>query len=298
MQFLPKPGQARCVQIDIDPARIGLRYPVDVGLAGDARLVVRALLPMIEHKKNRKFLEKAQSRMQNWNHIIEKRGTRAGMPMKPQVVTHTLNRLLDDNAIIATDSGTITTWAARYIDMRGDMKFSLSGSLATMANALPYALAAAVAFPGRQCVCIVGDGGLTMLMGEIATLVKYKLNVKVIVIKNNALGQIKWEQMVENANPEFGVDLHPIDFAKFADAAGAAGYTIEDPRDCERVLRQALANGGPALVQAVVDPNEPPLPGNITTQQAMHFAEALVKGERDRTKIIKTILLDKVRETV
>jgi pyruvate dehydrogenase (quinone) len=220
------------------------------------------------------------------------------MPMKPQVVTHTLNRLLDDDAIISSDSGTIATWSARYIEMRGKMKFSLSGTLATMGNGLPYAIGAAVAFPGRQCVCIVGDGGLTMLMGEIATLVKYHLNVKVIVIKNDALGQIKWEQMVQDANPEFGVELQSIDFAKFAEAAGAVGYTIEDPKDCERVLRQALAKAGPALVQAVVDPHEPPLPGNINTEQAVHFAEALAKGQRDRAKIIKTVLEDKIREVV
>jgi pyruvate dehydrogenase (quinone) len=218
--------------------------------------------------------------------------------MKPQVVTHTLNRLLDSNAIVSSDSGTIATWTARYIDMRDDMKFSLSGSLATMANGLPYSIGAAVAYPGRQVVCIVGDGGLTMLMGEIATLVKYKLNVKVIVIKNNVLGQIKWEQMVEDANPEFGVDLQPIDFARFAEACGAGGFTLEDPKDAETVLKQALAHDGPAVVQAVVDPNEPPLPGNINSKQALHFAEAIVRGEKHGLAIIKTILKDKVREVV
>ena len=137
-----------------------------------------------------------------------------------------------------------------------------------------------------------------MLMGEIATLVKYKLPVKVIVIKNNVLGQIKWEQMVLDSNPEFGVELQPIDFAKFADACGAAGYTIEDPKDAEDVLRKALQHDGPAVVQAVVDPNEPPLPGNIGVKQAIHFAEALAKGEKDRGKIIETIAKDKVREVI
>jgi pyruvate dehydrogenase (quinone) len=178
------------------------------------------------------------------------------------------------------------------------MKFSLSGSLATMANGLPYSIGAAVAYPGRQVVCVVGDGGLTMLMGEIATLVKYKLNVKVIVIKNNVLGQIKWEQMVEDSNPEFGVDLQPIDFAQFAEACGATGYTIENPKDAETVLKQALAHNGPVVVQAVVDPNEPPLPGNINSKQALHFAEAIVRGEKHAFAIIKTILEDKVREIV
>ncbi len=298
MDFLPKAGQARCVQIDFDPARIGLRHQVEAGLAGDAKTVIRDLLPLIEHKKNRKFLEKAQSRMKDWNRLMTGRGTRQDVPMKPQVVTHTLNRLLDDNAIVSSDSGTIATWAARYIEIRGDMKFSLSGTLATMANGLPYSIGAAAAFPGRQVVCIVGDGGFTMLMGEVATLVKYKMNVTVVIIKNDVLGQIKWEQMVEDGNPQFGVQLHPIDFAKYADAVGCAGYTIDDPKDAERVLRQALASSGPAVVQAVVDANEPPLPGNINTTQAINFAEALAKGQRGRFKIIETVLKDKVREVI
>ena len=298
MDFLPKPGNAKCVQIDIDAARMGLRHPVDVELVGDAKATLAALIPLLKHKKKRGFLEESQDRMKSWNEVMEKRGTRTDMPMKPQVVTHTLNRLLDDDAIVSSDNGTIATWTARYIEMRRDMKFSLSGSLATMANGLPYSIGAAVAYPGRQVVCVVGDGGLTMLMGELATLAKYKLNVKVIVIKNNVLGQIKWEQMVEDSNPEFGVDLQPIDFAKVAEACGATGFTIERPEEAESVLRRALAHDGPALVQCVVDANEPPLPGKINTKQAMHFAEALLKGEKDRMKIIKTILVDKVREVI
>lgn len=298
MEFLPKPGQAKTVQIDRDAARIGLRHPADVGLVGDCGTVLRALLPLIQRKKHRSFLEKAQKRMADWNQLMEERGTRQDMPMKPQVVTYHLNKLLDSNAIVSSDSGTIATWTARYVEMRDEMKFSLSGSLATMANGLPYSIGAAVAYPGRQVVCVVGDGGLTMLMGEIATLVKYKLPVKVIVIKNNVLGEIKWEQMVQEANPSFGVDLQPIDFAAHARACGAAGFTIENPMDAESTLRQALAHPGPAVIEAVVDPNEPPLPGNITAEQALHFAEALGKSEKDRWKIIKTVLEDKVREVV
>ncbi len=298
MEFLPKPGKAKSIQIDIDPARIGLRHPADVGLAGDCRSVLRALIPLIQRKADRSFLEKSQKRMEVWNQLMAARGTRADMPMKPQVVTYHLNRLLDDDAIVSSDSGTIATWTARYIEMRGDMKFSLSGMLATMANGLPYSVGAAIAYPGRQVVCIVGDGGLTMLMGEIATLVKYKLPVKVIVIKNNVLGEIKWEQIVMEAEPEYGVELQPIDFAAFARSCGAAGFTIERPEDAESVLRQALAHPGPVVVEAVVDPNEPPLPGNITAEQTMHFAEALAKGEKDRWKIIKTVLEDKIREVV
>jgi pyruvate dehydrogenase (quinone) len=298
MQFLPDPGQAKCVQIDIDGTRIGLRHSVDAELVGDAKSTLAALIPLLKRKKRRGFLEDCQKQMKDWFEVIEKRGTRPDMPMKPQVVTHTLNRLLDDKAIVSSDSGTIATWTARYIDMRGDMKFSLSGLLATMANGLPYSVGAAVAYPGRQVVCVVGDGGLTMLMGELATLVKYQLPVKVIVIKNNALGQIKWEQMVLDSNPQFGVELQPIDFAKAAEAFGVTGYTLERPDEAESILREALSHPGPVVVQCVVDPNEPPLPGKVTMKQALHFGEALAKGEKDRVKIIKTVLEDKVREVV
>ncbi len=297
MEFLPKPGQAKCVQIEIDPTRIGLRHQVEVGLVGDAKTTLTALLPLLK-AKNQKFLKKSQERMKDWFGLMEERGTRKDMPMKPQVVTYTLNQLLKDDAIVSSDSGTIATWTARHVDIRGTMQFSLSGSLATMANGLPYSIGAAVAYPGRQVVCVVGDGGLTMLMGEIATLVKYKLQVCVIVIKNNVLGQIKWEQMILEGNPEFGVELQPIDFAMVATACGAKGFTIERPEDAESVLRQALAHDGPTVVQAVVDPNEPPMPGKIKTEQAVHFAEALARGQKDAAKIIKTIAEDKVHEVV
>jgi pyruvate dehydrogenase (quinone) len=297
MEFLPKPGQGKCVQIEIDPTRIGLRHPVDVGLVGDSKTILAALLPLLK-RKNSKFLKAAQERMKDWNQLMDERGTRKDMPMKPQVVTHTLNKLLNDDAIVSSDSGTIATWTARHVDIRGTMQFSLSGSLATMANGLPYSIGAAVAYPGRQVVCVVGDGGLTMLMGEIATLVKYKLQVTVIVIKNNVLGQIKWEQMILEGNPEFGVELEPIDFAMVAQACGARGFTIERPEDAERVLREALAHRGPSVVQAVVDPNEPPMPGKATTEQAMKLAKSLLRGQKDAIKIIKTIGEDKIREVI
>jgi pyruvate dehydrogenase (quinone) len=277
MEFLPKPGQAKCVQIELDPTRIGLRHQVEVGLVGDSKSILTALLPLLK-KKNNRFLKKSQERMKDWFELMEERGTRKDFPMKPQVVTHTLNKLLKDDAIVSSDSGTIATWTARYVDMRGTMQFSLSGSLATMANGLPYSIGAAIAYPGRQVVCVVGDGGLTMLMGEIATLVKYRLQVCVVVIKNNVLGQIKWEQMILDGNPEFGVELEPIDFAKVAEACGA--------------------REGPSVIQAVVDANEPPMPGKIKTEQAIHFAKALARGQKDAGGIIKTVLQDQLREVI
>jgi pyruvate dehydrogenase (quinone) len=298
LEFYPQPGQAKTIQIEIEPTRMGLRYPVDVGLIGDCRSVLGALLPLVHRKADRGFLERAQARMRHWNRLLEKQGTRTDLPMKPQLVMYQLNKLLDHDDIICCDTGTVTTWAARYLQMRDAMQFSVSGLLASMANGLPYAIGAAVAYPGRRVVCVAGDGGFTMLMGEVATLAKYQLPVKVIILKNNLLGMIKWEQMVFEGNPTFGVELQPIDFAAFARACGVAGYTIVEPGQAEAVLREALAHPGPAVIEAVVDPNEPPMPGKVTTEQVVHFVEALVRGEPDRWDILKTVAVNTIREVI
>ncbi len=298
IEFYPKPGQARAVQIELDPKRIGLRYPAEAALVGDTIRVLRALKPHLKRNENRAFLETAQKGMAEWNRLMAERGTRRDMPMKPQVVAHELGQCLADDAIIATDSDTITTWVARHVPIRGSMQFTCSGNLATMACGLPYAIAAAVAFPGRQVVAFVGDGGFTMLMGEFATCVKYKLPVKVVIVKNNSLGQIKWEQMVFLGKPEYVCDLHPIDFAQYARACGGDGFTIEKPEECGTILRQALQAPGPAIIQAVVDPNEPPMPPKVKAEQALHFAESLARGTPNRGKIALTVASDTVREMV
>ncbi len=298
IEFYPKPGAARGVQIDIDAARIGLRYPVEVGIVADSREALQKLLPMLDRNENRDFLSKAQEGMKEWSKLMEERGTRMDVPMKPQVVARELGKRLSATAIVSSDSGTISTWFARHLPAKRGQKYSLSGNLASMANGLPYAIAAQIAYPERQCVAFVGDGGFTMLMGEFATAVKYKLPIKVIVIKNNTLGQIKWEQMVFLGNPEYGCDLNPIDFAVFARACGGTGFTIEDPAKCESILDEALAIPGPVVVEAVVDPFEPPMPANITVDQALKFAESLARGTPNRKKIALTALSDKVRELV
>jgi pyruvate dehydrogenase (quinone) len=298
IEFLPKPGQARGIQLELDPMRIGLRYPVEVGLVGDARRTLQRLLPLLKRNKYRKFLEKAQSGMRKWWSIMEAYGTRMDTPMKPQVVAWELGKRLSDTAIISCDSGTVATWWARQIPAKRGQMHSLSGNLATMAPGLPYAIAAQIACPDRQCVAFVGDGGFSMLMAELATCVKYKLPVKIFVIKNNTLGQIKWEQMVFLGNPEYGCDLQPINFALFAQACGATGLVIENPRDCGRLIEQALNTPGPVLVEAVVDPYEPPMPPKVSMRQAEKFAESLLRGEPNRTKIIATVAEDKIRELV
>ena len=298
IEFMPKPGQAQCVQLDIDPVRIGLRYPCGGPLVGDSAATLRALLPLIKPNQYRKFLQQAQDGMKKWWQLMEERGTRKDKPMKPQVLAWELGKRLKDDAITSCDSGTGATWWARQIKARKGQKHMLSGTLATMACGLPYAVAAQVAYPDRQVVAFVGDGAFTMLMGELLTCVKYKLPVKIVVIKNNTLGQIKWEQMVFLGNPEYGVELQPLDFALFAKACGAQGFSIKDPEDCGRILDEALHAPGPVVVEAEVDPFEPPQPAKIKAEQAAHFAESLLRGEPNREKIALTVLSDTVREMI
>ncbi len=300
IEFLPKPGKARAIQIDLDPIRIGLRYDVEVGLVGDSRRTLEELLPLLTNKQDRGFLEKAQNGMKEWRELMQKRSSNMEKPMKPQVIAHELGKRLRSDAIVSSDSGTITSWFARQIPAQRGQMFSCSGTLATMACGLPYTIAAQIAYPERQCVAFVGDGGFTMLMGELATAVKYKLPIIVVVIKNDVLGQIKWEQMVFLGNPEFGVELQPIDFVKYAEACGATGIRIDDPKQCGALLDRALASasGGPILIEAVVDPLEAPMPAKVTFDQATKFAESLLRGEPDRSKIISTTIADKIRELV
>jgi pyruvate dehydrogenase (quinone) len=298
IEYLPKPGQARGVQIDINPIRLSLRYPMEVGLIGDSKTVLQTLIPLLKKKQDRSFLEKAQQGMKEWWELIETRATRMDKPMKPQVVAWELGKRLRDDAIVSCDSGTIATWWAREIPARRGQKHSVSGTLATMAPGLPYTLAAQVAYPERQCIAFVGDGGFSMLMADFSTAVKYKLPIKVVVIKNNVLGQIKWEQMVFLGNPEYGVDLYPIDFAAFARACGGVGISVDDPTNCGDAVEQFLHTPGPAILEAVVDPFEPPLPGKIKAKQALKFAESLARGEPNRSEIALTVASDKVRELV
>lgn len=298
LEYYPKPGQAIGIQIEHNAGRMGIRYPVDVGLLGDSKLTLQMLRPMLNYKKDRRFLTSLQDEMKSWWETMEDRETRKDVPMKPQVVARAISDLADDDAIISTDSGTITTWVARHHKIKKNQMFSCSGNLATMAPALPYSIAAKVAYPDRQSIAFVGDGGLTMLMGELATAVKYNLPVKIVVIKNNVLGQIKWEQIVFLGNPEYVVDLQPIDFVKVAEACGAAGYHVDRPEDVYDTIKRAFESDGPALVEAVVDPNEPPMPPKIKPKQAAKFSEALLRGQPSGPRIALTIFRDKVDELI
>ena len=298
MEFLPDHNQAVGVQIDADPIRLGLRYPVAVGLAGDAKVTLELLLPLLDRKADHAFLEQAQAGMRDWWALLEMRAGRDDLPLKPQRVAWEVSKRLADNAIVCGDSGTSTTWLARYVKVRRGQQVSGSGNLATMASGLPYAVGAQVAYPDRQVVAFVGDGAFSMLMAEFATAVKYDLPIKVVIFKNNTLGQIKWEQMVFLGNPEYNVALQPIDFVKFAEACGGSGFHVEEPDQVGHVLDHALATPGPAVIEAVVDPYEPPMPARISSEQALHLAQALARGEPRRGKIAETLFRDKFNDVL
>jgi pyruvate dehydrogenase (quinone) len=298
IEYLPKPGDCRCLQIDANAQRIGLRTHVEVGLVGDSKKTIQMLLPLLKRNGHRRFLEKAQKGMKAWHELIEKEGTSTDMPMKPQVVGWELSKRTKENAIVVSDSGTNTTVWARYMYAKRGQLHSCSGNLATMACGLPYAIAAQLAFPERQVIGVVGDGGFTMLMGEIITAVAYKLPIKIVIIKNNTLGQIKWEQMVFQGNPEYQCDLLPIDFVALAQAVGAHGVRIDDPRTAGAKFDEALAIPEPVLIEAVVDQFTAMLPAKITADQATKFSQALAKGQPDRLKIALTAAKDTVRQIV
>jgi len=298
IDYLPRPGQARGIQIDIKQEKVGVRYPVDIGLVGDSKLTLSALIPLLHQKTNLEFLKSKQEAMKNWNKLIKERSSRTDRPIKPQYIADILSDELEDNAIISVDSGTITTWAARHINLRKGMKFSVSGTLASMACSLPYAIAAQIAFPDRQSIAFVGDGGFAMLMGEFATAVQYDLPIKVFVIKNDTLGMIRWEQMAFLGNPEFGVEFTPIDFAKFAEACGGIGYSIKEPNQVRSTVRNAMKESKPTLIEAYVDPFEPPMPPKTDMVFVNNLAKSFAKGQPYKGRIGLTLFRDKVHEVL
>jgi pyruvate dehydrogenase (quinone) len=297
IEFYPSPGQAVCVQIDDKPDRIGLRYPVDVPLVGDARATLAELLPLLARNEDRSFLTQAQDGMAEWWALIKERGTSTDIPMKPQVPAWALNDALAPDAIICGDSGTVTTWSARQIKVRDRQQFSFSGTNCSMAAGLPYAIGAAAAYPGRQIVVFTGDGSLTMQLGDFLTAVQHELPIKIIVIKNNTLGLIKWEQMVFLGNPEYGVNFAPLDFVKFAEAAGARGMHIEDPAMCAEQMREAFSWDGPVIIECLVDQHEPPMPAKVKKHQVTAMVHALREGTPNRNRIAMQMVKDLLDES-
>jgi pyruvate dehydrogenase (quinone) len=278
LEYYPKPGQARGVQIDSDPQRIGLRFPAEVGLVGDARAALEMLNARLSPKEDRAFLEETRREAARWRDLLARTAAGDRRPMHPSVPVAALGARLPPDAVLVTDSGHNTGLAARFIDMRPGHDFAVSGLLASMACGLPYAIAAALAFPGRPVFGVVGDGGLAMQLGEFATAVQHRLPVKLLVIANGTLGQIKWEQMLFLGNPEFGCKVPRIDFPRAAEAMGGRGFRVDDPARLPAALDEALATEGPVVIEAVVDPDEPLLPAVVSETYARNLAAALKKG--------------------
>jgi pyruvate dehydrogenase (quinone)/pyruvate oxidase len=232
--------------------------------------------------------------MEAWRNDLAAAESPDREPIQPQYLVRLLDRHCNDDAILSGDSGTISAWSARHWDIRGDRFYMLSANLATMANGLPYAIAAQLAHPERQCVAYVGDGGFAMLMAEFNTACRYDLPVKVFVNNNGGLGQIMWEQMVLGY-PEFGIRFQqPPNFAPWAEACGGRGWRVERPQELEEAVKQALAHTGPALVDVVVNAEEPPLPPRVTYDQAKGFAQAWLRGQPAKKAIALTLFRDKL----
>ena len=256
-EFYPQPGQARGVQIDMKPDRIGLRYPVEIGLVGDAKATLAELIPLLQRQSNRSFLEEAQSRTVDWNWLLAEVESTPRTPLRPQMVIKAVSDLISDDAVISLDCGANTHFAARHLMLRPNQRLTGTGMMASMAPGLPFAIAGQLAYPDRQSVAIVGDGGFAMLMAEMTTAVQHNLPVKIIILKNNSLAEVKFEQM-ELGNPSFGCELSPFDFVAFAHACGADGYRCEEPQEIGPAIEAALRSPRPAVVEAIVDPDEKP----------------------------------------
>jgi pyruvate dehydrogenase (quinone) len=295
-KFLPQPGKVKVVQVDIEPTRAGTRIPTDVPLVGDVAVTLEALLPLLE-RKDRGHLASYQDKFRDWIDKMAALESPAREPIAPQYLAHQIDRLATDDAVLTCDSGTIATWAARHWHIRGRREFYLSGTLATMAPGLPYAIGIQHAYPGRQVIAFVGDGGFAMLMAEFHTAMRYGMPIKVVINNNNALGQILWEQMVLGY-PEHGVRFgQPLpDYAAWARGCGGLGLHVEKPGDLPSALEEAFAHAGPALVDVAVNPDEPPLPGKVSYDQAKKFTEAWLRGQPRKAAIATTLFKDRIEQ--
>jgi pyruvate dehydrogenase (quinone) len=275
IEYYPKPDTARGVQVDSDPQRIGLRFPVDAGLVGDAEETLRLLNTRLSRKADRSFLEQAQSSMRDWRQKMETMASDDGSPLKPAAVVHAFGRRIANSGVLVTDSGQNTELAARHINLDIGNQFAVSGALASMASGLPYAISAGVAEPSRPVYAVVGDGGLGMQLGEFSTAVRYRIPLKLLVICNGMLNQIAWEQMMFLGNPQFACELAPIDFAKAAEAMGGRGFTIREFGEIESTLDRAFATEGPVIIQAMVDKYMPMMPPKMPEDYAENLQKAL-----------------------
>ena len=301
-EFLPKEGKARAVQIDIDPNQLGIRYPTEVNLQGDSKETLRELMPLLKRKENRVWRQKIEDNVAEWWKVLEARAMNDADPINPQRVFWELSSRLPDNCILSADSGSAANWFARDLKVRRGMMASLSGNLATMCPGVPYAIAAKFAHPDRPSIALVGDGAMQMLgINGLITIAKYwkrwsDPRLIVLILNNGDLNQVTWEQRVLAGDPKFETSQNIPDFpyAEYARLLGFEGIKLEKPEDIVPGLDRALSAQRPVVIEAMVDPNVPPLPPHIKLEQAKAFASSVIKGDVDAWDMIKQTYKDAV----
>ncbi|CAL9575455.1 Putative thiamine pyrophosphate-containing protein YdaP [Streptomyces sp. enrichment culture] len=303
-QFLPEFGQARAVQIEIDPHMAGMRYPYEVNLIGDAATALRELLPLLEPKKHGKWRKDLERDVARWWEVMDRRAATGADPVNPEYVAAALSPLLPDDVMLAADSGSAANWYARHLRLRPGMRGSLSGTLATMGPGVPYLIGAKFAHPERPAIALVGDGAMQMNgMAELITAARYwrrwsDPRLIVGVFNNQDLNQVTWEMRSMSGAPQFEPSQHlpDVPYAEFARSIGLHGIRVDEPGGVESAWRQALAADRPCLLEFVTDPAVPPIPPHATWEQAQSTAEALLRGDSDRTNVVKRGIKQKVQE--
>jgi len=295
-EFLPKEGQARGVQIDIDPKMLSLRFPMEINLLGDSKETLKALIPFLKKKHHHSWRKSIEKGMEDWWKVLEARAKDSADPINPQKVFYELSPRLPDNCIISSDSGTSADWFARHLKIRHGMMASLSGNLATMCPGVPYAIAAKFAYPDRIPIALVGDGAMQMLGNNgLITISKYWKRWKdprlvIMVLHNNDLNQVTWEQRVMSGDPKFSgsQDVPDFPYAEYAKLLGLKGVYVNDPEKIGDAWDDVLSADRPAVLEVVTDPNVPPLPPHISFDMMVKYGETLLKGDPDEAGIIKS----------
>jgi pyruvate dehydrogenase (quinone) len=298
-QFLPEYGKARGVQIDVDGRAIGMRYPTEVNLVGDARETLRALIPLLERKNDRSWRHTIEKNMKRWQEVLERQAHAPADPVNPMLIVSELSERLPANAIVTADSGSATNWYARLLRIHGNVRSSLSGTLATMGCAVPYALGAAFAQPARPLIALVGDGAMQMNgMAELLTLRHHNIRCVVCVFHNNDLNQVTWELRAMGGAPKFEVsqELPDISYAAYARSIGLQGIEVDSPDQLGAAWDTALASDGTVVLDVRCDPNVPPIPPHATFDQIKDMTEAVLRGDPDAWDVLRRGLTTKIQE--
>ncbi len=303
-EWLPEEGNARGVQIDIDPRMLSIRYPMEVCLVGDAKETLRELLPLLERKEERSWREDVEDEIASWWKLLEERALQDGDPINPQRLFWELNKYLPDDAIVSADSGSAANWYARDLKLKPTHLASLSGTLATMGPGVPYAIAAKFCHPGRVAVALVGDGAMQMNgMNELVTAAKYYTQwtdprLVVLVLNNGDLNQVTWEQRAMEGDPQ-NPDTQRIpqlDYARYAELIGLRGVRVESPDEIDAAWDEAFSADRPCVIDALCDPSIPPLPPHIRAEQAKALFAALRRGDPEARSVISDSFKQKIVE--